>query len=256
MSRISRLMSKFRGRLDPLRGLDEQAWLDSVAKSSPLAVAVVEPQWRGVYSSMVNLFPACLAVRDALTRRSAARIADLILQTGTSRVVFAELPATYAHLLTALRNAPRKIDVYATWYNSFMMSSERSWKSLVALQANGGPKADQKNRFCQVGHGRRIQSAGHPRVTCAARDRQDAARGLGAAGGWPTSGNRRRRPCDSRELPLCHARGNDRNSRRRRPPGRRQSSGRGFFASCTSPRTFVAIRSRKTRFKRTCDRCT
>ena len=68
-------------------------------------MAVVEPEWRGVYSSMVNLFPTCLPVLDGLTRRSAARIADLIVATGTSRVVFAEVPPTYLHLLDALARA-------------------------------------------------------------------------------------------------------------------------------------------------------
>jgi hypothetical protein len=151
MSMISRLISKLDRTRDPLRGLDQQAWLNNVAKSAPLAVAVVEPEWRGVYSSMVNLFPACLAVRDGLTRRSAGRVAELILQTGTSRVVFAELPATYAHLLTALEQAPRKIDVYVTWYNSFMMSSERSWKSLVELKQLVAQRRIKKIGFAKSG---------------------------------------------------------------------------------------------------------
>jgi hypothetical protein len=134
MSKIRRLIENFRRSRDPLRGLDEQQWLAGVRAVAPPAVAVVEPEWRGVYSSTVNLFPACLPVLDGLTKRTAARIADLILETGVSRVVFAEMPRTYKYLLDALERGPRKIEVYATWYNSFMMSSPRSWKSLVELK--------------------------------------------------------------------------------------------------------------------------
>ncbi len=133
MSFLGRMIAKRRRAKNLLHGLDEHAWLERVRKMSPLAVAVVEPEWRGVFSSMANLFPACLSVGDAMTKHSAERVADLLLQTGVDRFVFAEMPRTYLHLLSALERAGRKVAVYATWYNSFMMSSQRSWNSLVDL---------------------------------------------------------------------------------------------------------------------------
>ena len=43
MSKIRRLFEKVRRSLDPLRGLDEHAWLTRVRGLAPAAVAVVEP---------------------------------------------------------------------------------------------------------------------------------------------------------------------------------------------------------------------
>lgn len=135
MSRLANLIRKIRRTVDPLRGLDEERWLASAIRATPAAVAVAVPEWRGVYSSLSNLFPVCLPVEDGLTRRSAARVADLILQTGASRVVLSEFPPTYIRLLDALRSARRKIDVYAIWYGSFMQSGERrGWPMLNQLK--------------------------------------------------------------------------------------------------------------------------
>lgn len=162
MSKIGKWIKQFKRSRDPLRGLDEQAWLRGVGPGAPTAVAVVEPEWRGVYSSTVNLFPACLGVLDGLTKKSAQHVADLILQTGTSRVVFAELPPTYIHLLDALAHAPRKIDVYVTWYNSFMMSSERSWKSLVGIKQLAAERRIKKIGFAKSGMADVFQRLGIP----------------------------------------------------------------------------------------------
>jgi hypothetical protein len=136
-------------RLDPLQGLDEEQWLKRTRAAAPLAV--VEREWRGVYSSMANLFPACLPAPDGLTKRSAARVADLIVQTGASHVVLAELPETYSHLLGALEQTGRKINVYAMWYNSFMMSSARPWKPLVPLKQLVAEKRIKKICFAKSG---------------------------------------------------------------------------------------------------------
>jgi len=151
MSWIGRIIAKHRRAKNLLYGLDEHDWIERVRKMSPLAVAVVEPEWRGVYSSMANLFPACLSVADALSPRSAQRVADLLLQTGATRFVFAEMPRTYLHLLAALERAGRKVNVYATWYNSFMMSSQRSWKSLVALKQLVAEGRIRKIGFAKTG---------------------------------------------------------------------------------------------------------
>ena len=135
MSKIRSLIAQFRHTLDPLRGLDESQWLSSVGRNAPMAVGVAVPDWRGVYSSVANLFPACLPVRDALTKRSAGRVAELILQTGASRVVFGSFAPTYIHLLRALEQASRKIEVYSISYGSFMQSNERTgWTMLQLLK--------------------------------------------------------------------------------------------------------------------------
>jgi len=152
MSKIGNLIAKFRRTLDPLQGLDEQRWLTNVGSTAPLALAVAEPEWRGVYSSLVNLFPACLPVRDGLTKRSAGRVADLIVQTGVSRVVFGSFAPTYVHLLRALERAPRKIDVYSVWYNSFMQSNERvGWPMLQLLKELASEGRIKKLGFAKAG---------------------------------------------------------------------------------------------------------
>ena len=115
---------------------------------------------------------------DGLTKRTAEHIADLIVATGTSRVVFAEVPPSYMHLLDALERAPRKIDVYATWYNSFMISRQRSWQRLKELEAARGRGTNQEDRFREDRHGRGFSPAEYSRITDPARAGQGPASGF------------------------------------------------------------------------------
>ncbi len=151
MSKLGRFVAKIRRAIDPLQGLNEQQWLHDVTAISPVALAVVEPTWRGVYSSMANLFPVCLGVLDGVTRRTAPRIADLIAQTGVSRVVFAEFPKTYIHLLDALERTGRKIDAYVIWYNAFMMLNDRHWKTLSGIKQLVAERRIRKIGFAKSG---------------------------------------------------------------------------------------------------------
>ena len=86
-----------------------------------------------------------------MTKRTAPRIADLIAQSGVSRVVFAEFPATYIHLLDALERTGRKIDAYTIWYNSFMMLSERHWTTLLGVKQLVAEKRLKKLGFAKSG---------------------------------------------------------------------------------------------------------
>ncbi len=100
-----RILENMRRRADPLRGLDEQQCSPSTHGPHPGPWPWSSPNGAASIARWLNLFPTCLPVLDGLTRRSAARIAELIVATGTSRVVFAEVPPTYMHLLEALARA-------------------------------------------------------------------------------------------------------------------------------------------------------
>lgn len=162
MSKLGRFVAKVRRTLDPLQGLDEQQWLRTVATQSPAAIGVVEPTWRGVYSSMANLFPVCLGVLDGLTKRSATYIADLIAQSGVERVVFAEFPKTYIHLLDALERVGRKIDVYTIWYNAFMMLNDRHWERLCTIRQLAEAGRIRKIGFAKSGMAEVFEHLGVP----------------------------------------------------------------------------------------------
>ena len=233
MSKLRRILENMRRRADPLRGLDEQHWLAEHTRTTPWAVALVEPEWRGVYSSMVNLFPTCLPVLDGLTRRSAARIADLIVATGTSRVVFAEVPPTYLHLLDALARAPRKIDVYATWYNSFMMSSPRSWTRLKELKQLVAAKRIQKIGFAKSGMAEVFRRQNIPASLVLHAVLQNPAGAVDANGGRTAPGRGRGKSWQLAKAAICDARRHDRDSRRRRAHRRSQRTGRGFRSRAT-----------------------
>ena len=156
MASLRKLIRKFQRMRDPLCGTDEQQWLDHTCSVKPVAVGIVEPDWRGVYSSMTNLFPVCLPVRDSLTKRSAERVANLILETGVSRVVFAELHGTYIHLLEVARASGaenRRLRYLAQQLHDV----ERAQLEIArGTEAARRGRKDQENRLCQVGDGRSV----------------------------------------------------------------------------------------------------
>lgn len=135
MASLRKKWQKFRDSLEPLKGLDEAAWLAQAKSAAPDAIAVVEPEWRGIYSSTRNLFPVVLPVKDSLTRRSAERVAVLLRESGTRRVVVSGFPQTFVRLVEALRQGSQPIEVYGLWHGSFVQSNENyNWRSFVALK--------------------------------------------------------------------------------------------------------------------------
>jgi len=152
MPNIRKLWQKFHDARDPLMRLDEAAWLARAKAAAPVAVAVVEPAWRGIYSSTCHLFPVVLPVKDALTRRSAERVAALLIETGASKVVISGFPLSFVHLIEALRRAPRPIDVYGLWHGSFVQSNESyNWRSFVTLKELAASGRIRKVGFVKTG---------------------------------------------------------------------------------------------------------
>lgn len=152
MPNIRKLWRKFHDARDPLMRLDEAAWLAKAKAAAPVAVAVVEPAWRGIYSSTCHLFPVVLPVKDALSRRSAAHVAELLIESGATKVVISGFPLSYVHLIDALRHAPRRIEVYGLWHGSFVQSNEGyNWRSFVKLKELAACGAIRKVGFVKTG---------------------------------------------------------------------------------------------------------
>jgi hypothetical protein len=144
MSRFNHWRKRYRRWRWPLGQLDEVKWL-AAARASPV-IAVANPEWRGVYSSTVNLFPAVLPVLDGLTARSARHVAELLAQTGATRVVLSGLPASYVHLVAALKRY-RGIRLYLLWHGSFMQANaSHEWRLLCTAK-----RLASEGQFCKMG---------------------------------------------------------------------------------------------------------
>lgn len=162
MSRISHWRRQFRRWRDPLAGCDAAQWLTAAQQASSPVVAVVNPDWRGVYSSTTNLFPVSLPVRNGLTKRSARRVADLLIQTGASHFVFGGLPPTHVRLIEALRQAGQT-NLYALWYGNFMQSgASLEWRAFCAIKHLLTEKKIRKIGFAKSGMAEAFQRLNLP----------------------------------------------------------------------------------------------
>ncbi|MBL9125176.1 MAG: hypothetical protein JNG90_16180 [Planctomycetaceae bacterium] len=161
MASLRKKWQKFCNALDPLQGLDQTAWLSRAQQETPQAVAVVEPEWRGIYSSTRNLFPVILPVKDSLNRRSAERVAELLRATGARRVVISGFPLSFVHLVEALRHGPRPLEVFGLWHGSFVQSNENyNWRSFVTLKDLAERGLVSKLGFVKTGMAEALQRLG------------------------------------------------------------------------------------------------
>lgn len=133
MSTIARWRHRFNRWRNPLGAVCAEQWLADARRVSPSAIAIVNPEWRGIYSSTVNLFPVVLPLRDGLTHRGARAIVELLIGTGASRFVMSGLPPSYEHLVRPLQAAGASL--YVLWHGSFMQSSaNHEWQSFCLLK--------------------------------------------------------------------------------------------------------------------------
>lgn len=103
---------------------DELQWVEQVQSTAPKAIAVAHPEWRGVRSATVNLFPVVKFVEDTLNKERANRLALLLAETGCKRFVFCGFPLSYQHLVPAINSLIPTAQVYVFWLGNFLQSSE------------------------------------------------------------------------------------------------------------------------------------
>jgi hypothetical protein len=162
MSSLKRWQNRLRRWRSPLGKLDPDQWLSQARRQASAVVAVVNPEWRGIYCSTIHLFPTCLPVADGLTRRSARRIADLLLSTGARRIVFSGFPESYQHLVAALAHASRA-RLYALWHGNFMQSAaNHEWQSFCAIKRLASEGRLHKIGFVKSGMADAFQRIGIP----------------------------------------------------------------------------------------------
>lgn len=131
------LLKKLRERLglvDPLGGLDRQAWLAQVRAAAPEAIAVVHPHWLGVAAATGHHFPFVLPLCHRLSELSSRRLADLLRETGVRRIVLSGYSPDMHRLTLTLSRRHPQLALFAYWHSSLMQAGERTgWQGLTRL---------------------------------------------------------------------------------------------------------------------------
>lgn len=115
-------------------------WLETTDFSQGV-VTVVNPEWRGIYSSTKNLFDTILELPDHLDEASGLQYAWLLAETRCQVVVIQGFPMTYYHLVTALRRIAPNMRIAVIWHGTFLqLTEDYVWQSFRQVE-----------RFCREG---------------------------------------------------------------------------------------------------------
>lgn len=116
------------------------SWLETLNPNQEF-VSVVNPQWRGIYSSTKNLFDNILELPDDLNECTGLEYARLLATANCKVVVIQGFPITYYHLATALRRIAPQTRIAVIWHGTFLQSNEdyvwRSFRQVEQLYRDG-----------------------------------------------------------------------------------------------------------------------
>jgi ubiquinone/menaquinone biosynthesis C-methylase UbiE/glycosyltransferase involved in cell wall biosynthesis len=127
--------------LGSARSDDERRWTEQVRQAAPLAVGVLHPEWHGIRSATRNLLDHGLLVGDDLDDDRAARVAELLLDSGCERVVLSGFALRHGAIAAALRRLSPRTSVHALWFGNFLQLRDpyewECFRSLVELCQRG-----------------------------------------------------------------------------------------------------------------------
>lgn len=120
-------------RPTPLPGAARN-WLEMVDRRQGVVI-VVNPKWRGIYSSTKNLFDNILELPDNLNEGAGLQYARLLAEANPQVVVVQGFPLTYSHLVAALRRIAPKIRIAVIWHGTFLqLTEDYEWQSFRQVE--------------------------------------------------------------------------------------------------------------------------
>jgi hypothetical protein len=102
----------------------EQSWIEKTTCEKPAAIAVVNPHWRGVFSSTAELFRSCYLVGDDVNEKAIIHRAHMLLETECPRVVISGFSRSHFLLTTTLKKMKPDLKIYDFWHGNFMQTNE------------------------------------------------------------------------------------------------------------------------------------
>lgn len=139
----------------------EQKWLESIQKTSPDVIAILNPDWRGVRSATENLVSSTLFLEDNLNELSADRFAHLVQESGVRKILFGGFPLSYELLIRKVKDLDPEIKLFAFWLSSFLQSNEDyAWQSFLAMTRLCRDGAIAKIGFAKKGMAETVAKTG------------------------------------------------------------------------------------------------
>jgi hypothetical protein len=102
----------------------EQSWLEKIISTKPAAMAVMRPDWLGIRSSTIELFPHYYFVDEVVSEKLTRHRAALLLETGCERIVFSGFTKSFLHLVLQLKRLKPDIKLYNFWHGNFLQVNE------------------------------------------------------------------------------------------------------------------------------------
>ncbi len=149
-----------------------RAWLDALS-TPPRALAVCHPDWRGVRSTVENLFDHRLYLRDDLSNDRVPGLVEAILASEAAIIVFNGLPRTHGRLIRALKAREPRRRLLAIWLGNFMQLGEPlEWRGLNDLIAWAGEGLISRLGFVKRGMAEVFERRGLPTASILSYVRQ------------------------------------------------------------------------------------
>lgn len=130
----------------------EQSWLEKIISKKPAAMAVLHPNWLGIRSSTLELFPNYYFVDEVVSEKLTRHRADLLLETGCQRIVFSGFTKSFLHLALQLKRLKPDIKLYNFWHGNFLQVNEPMvWDQFCTVEQLGRKGVLEKVGFAKKG---------------------------------------------------------------------------------------------------------
>jgi glycosyltransferase involved in cell wall biosynthesis len=109
-------------------------WIQRIKSEAPPVIAILHPDWRGIRSSTLRLYPHHYFVGDNITDEDVKYIASVLLATGIKRFLFSGLANSHILLLKELHRVSPESKKYVLWHANFLQSGEDYvWNSFKTI---------------------------------------------------------------------------------------------------------------------------
>lgn len=109
-------------------------WIQKIKLEKPPVISIMHPDWRGIRSSTLRLYPHHYFVDDNVTYEDVKYIVSVLLETGVKKFLISGLANSHILLLKELHRVSPESKKYVLWHANFLQSSEEYvWNSFKTI---------------------------------------------------------------------------------------------------------------------------
>lgn len=110
-------------------------------QDQPLVISIMHPDWRGIRSSTLQLYPYHYFVDDNVSKQDSKYIANVLIESGCQKFLFSGLANGHIRVLKELHRISPNSKKYILWHANFLQSAEKyvwnSFKTILSFHKQG-----------------------------------------------------------------------------------------------------------------------